>query len=125
VSHGNGCRFCTLSHAAVARTHYGSDAGVVDTVLANLDTAPVDERLRALLRIADRVRVTGQAVGAEHVEAARAAGARDVEVHDTVLIAAAFCMYNRYVDGLATAYPEAAKDYVEMGRHLAERGYRT
>jgi uncharacterized peroxidase-related enzyme len=123
TSSGNGCRFCTLSHAAVARAHYGAEAAVVDAVLADAATAPVDERLRALLRIADRVRVTGQAVGAEHVAAARAAGATDAQVHDTVLIAAAFCMFNRYVDGLATTYPEAPSAYAEMGRFLAEHGY--
>ena len=57
------------------------------------------------------------------IEAARAAGATDVEIHDTVLIAAAFCMYNRYVDGLATFAPEAREAYDQMAETIVASGY--
>ena len=57
------------------------------------------------------------------MEAARRQGATDLEIHDTVLIAAAFCMYNRYVDGLGTWQPTDPSMYEQMGRQLAERGY--
>ena len=48
-----------------------------------------------------------------------------MEIHDTVLIAAAFCIYNRYVDGLATWQPKEESMYEQMGNHLANEGYRT
>jgi hypothetical protein len=64
-------------------------------------------------------------VTAEDVANAREAGATDLEIHDTVLIAAAFCMYNRYVDGLATWQPEDPAMYAKMGEHLATHGYIT
>jgi hypothetical protein len=57
------------------------------------------------------------------IEAAREHGASDLEIHDTVLIAAAFCMYNRYVDGLATWQPRNEEMYHAMGKRLAESGY--
>jgi hypothetical protein len=50
-------------------------------------------------------------------------GATDLEIHDTVLIAAAFCMYNRYVDGLATSAPRDPEFYIATGARLAEEGY--
>jgi hypothetical protein len=59
------------------------------------------------------------------VQSARELGATDKEIHDTVLIAAAFCMYNRYVDGLATWQPHDESMYESMGKHLASEGYRT
>ena len=65
----------------------------------------------------------GKQVTAAQVEAAKAAGATDVEIHDTVLIAAAFCMFNRYVDGLNTWAPDNPKLYSERAGRLAEVGY--
>jgi alkylhydroperoxidase/carboxymuconolactone decarboxylase family protein YurZ len=67
----------------------------------------------------------GKQVSRSAVEAARQQGATDREIHDTVLIAAAFCMYNRYVDGLATWQPRDESMYAQMGEHLAREGYRT
>ena len=57
------------------------------------------------------------------VAAAREHGATDTEIHDTVLIAAAFCMFNRYVDGLATRTPTDPKAYEAMGQRIVEHGY--
>ncbi len=54
---------------------------------------------------------------------ARAAGATDLEIHDTVLIAAVFGMYNRYVDGLATIAPEDPALYAAGAQRLIEHGY--
>ena len=123
VSSGNECRFCTLSHAAAARELYDSERNVVDQILANEQAAPITEKLKALLRIADKVRQDGRLVTEEDVQCARDAGADERALHDTVLIAAAFCMYNRYVDGLATQAPQDPDDYIEMGIQLASRGY--
>jgi len=123
VSSGNECYFCTQSHAATARRLYGSAAGVVESTLADPATAPLDDRLRALVAIADKVRRDGRTVNADDIAKARAAGADDRAIHDTVLIAAAFCMYNRYVDGLATWAPRDPAIYEQIGTKLATEGY--
>jgi uncharacterized peroxidase-related enzyme len=122
VSFGNECEFCAGSHAAAARALVGTRSSMVDDVLANGD-AHVEARLAALLAIADKVRVDGRTVTPADVSAARDAGADDQAIHDTVLIAAAFCMFNRYVDGLATSVPPDPAMYNEMGANLAENGY--
>jgi hypothetical protein len=57
------------------------------------------------------------------VDRARLAGADDKAIHDTVLIAAMFCMFNRYVDGLATWTPEDPTVYQAIGARIAEKGY--
>jgi uncharacterized peroxidase-related enzyme len=123
VSHGNECYFCTNSHAAAARCLWDDQASVVDEVLANSATAPVDEKMRCLLAIADKVRRDGRLVSADDVAKARAAGADDKAIHDTVLVAAAFCMFNRYVDGLATWAPKDPRIYREIGQRIAAKGY--
>ena len=123
VSNGNECRFCTFSHAAAARELYGGERNLVDEVLANGQAAPVSAKMKALLAIADKVRQDGRLVMEEDAQSARDAGADDQALHDTVLIAAAFCMYNRYVEGLATTAPQDPDDYKEMGIQLASRGY--
>jgi len=126
VSHGNECRFCQLSHSAAAAEHRGgreADYRWIEEVKANPESADVSPKLRALLRIADKVREGGKKVTAADIQAARDEGATDVEIHDTVLIAAAFSMYNRYVDGLATWQPEDAESYRPMGKRMAHEGY--
>lgn len=123
VSHRNECRFCTESHAAAARHLLGEACGAVDAVLADPAAAPVSAKLRALLAIAAKVQQGGRTVTDADVAAARAEGATDRDVHDTVLIAAAFSMFNRYVDGLATLAPADPAAYAEMGRRMAEGGY--
>ncbi len=80
-------------------------------------------KLKALLAIASAVRDSGRAVTAEQVAEARAAGATDPEIHDTVLIAAAFCMFNRYVDGLATTAPDDPAPYAAGAQRLIMHGY--
>jgi uncharacterized peroxidase-related enzyme len=126
VSSGNRCVFCHNSHAAAAMhllDREGSDRALVGQVCTGLDSAPVSEKMRALLRIAGKVREDGKKVLPEDIAAARDAGAEDRAIHDTVLIAAAFCMYNRYVDGLGTFQPPDPADYDRMGAALAEQGY--
>lgn len=122
VSSRNNCHFCQSSHGAAAASHLG-DAFVVDQVKTNFLSAPISEKLKALLVIAGKVQQDGKFVTAADVDAARKQGATDLEIHDTVLIAAAFCMYNRYVDGLGTWQPTDPEMYVQMGHHLAKEGY--
>jgi alkylhydroperoxidase/carboxymuconolactone decarboxylase family protein YurZ len=96
---------------------------LVDSVKANFEVASISEKLKALLAIAAKVQRSGKQVTTSDVGRARQHGATDKEIHDTVLIAVAFCMYNRYVDGLATWAPGDANMYRENGRRLAEVGY--
>ncbi|HEV3360032.1 MAG TPA: peroxidase-related enzyme [Pseudonocardiaceae bacterium] len=123
VSAGNDCYFCTNAHAGAARHTLGDDGATFTAVCANLDSAPVSERLRALLIIADKVRQGGRSVTEEDIARARTAGADDEQLHDTVFIAAAFCMANRYVDGLATVAPRDPAVYDLVGKRLATEGY--
>ena len=123
VSSRNNCHFCHASHRAAAAHHMGGDYTVVDAVTCDPQTAPVSLKLRALLAIACTVQQCGAQVSTAEVEAARLAGATDVEVHDTVLIAAAFCMFNRYVNGLAMPTPTDQPFYDQMGQRMAEEGY--
>jgi uncharacterized peroxidase-related enzyme len=123
VSSGNDCYFCTQSHAATARHLLGPAENVVDAVLAGAQAATISPKLQALLTIADKVRRDGRQVTAADVQHARAAGADDQAIHHTVLIAAAFCMFNRYVDGLATFTPQDPDFYRTRGAYVAEKGY--
>jgi uncharacterized peroxidase-related enzyme len=122
VSSQNDCYFCQTSHGAAAACHLGED-DVVRRVNADFESASISPKLKALLAIAGKVQRGGKLVTTEDVERARGEGASDVEIHDTVLIAAAFCMYNRYVDGLNTWQPRDVGMYGQMGQHLAEHGY--
>ena len=123
VSSLNGCGFCTDSHAAFAAAQLHGGMTLVDEVRADPESAPIPAKLRALLRIAAAVQRGGRNVSAADVQAARVAGASDVEIHDTVLIAAAFCMFNRYVDGLATTLPEDPAMYAAIAKDIVAAGY--
>ena len=101
VSNGNDCMFCMSSHAAAARCLFGEEKSIVDDVLKDMQRSGVSDKMKA----------------------ARALGADDREIHDTVLTAAAFCMFNRYVDGLESFTPTDAAAYEEMGKRMAEKGY--
>jgi uncharacterized peroxidase-related enzyme len=123
VSAQNNCYFCANSHAAIARHLYGEDRAIVDQAIADFHQAPLSDKMKALLVIAGKTQQGGRRVTEEDVALARAAGADDKAIHDAVLIAAAFCMYNRYVDGLATWAPEGAAAYAQRGAEVAEKGY--
>jgi uncharacterized peroxidase-related enzyme len=123
VSHLNDCHFCMNSHAAAARCLLGEDTLLIDLVLKDVNKAPVSAKMKALLHIAAQVQRGGKNVTKENVEAARNQGATDREIHDTVLIAAAFCMFNRYVDGLDSFTPIELEEYKSMGERMARNGY--
>jgi uncharacterized peroxidase-related enzyme len=123
VSSQNDCFFCQTIHGAVAAHHlHGNEAMVVETKLSP-EKAPISAKLKALLAIAGKVQKGGKNVQSADIERARQEGASDVEIHDTVLIAAAFCMYNRYVDGLATWAPPDQDLYRQQAARLATEGY--
>jgi uncharacterized peroxidase-related enzyme len=123
VSSQNDCFFCQTIHGAVAAHHLRGDEALVLTTKRNPEEAPISDKLKALLAIAGKVQRGGKHVTADDVEAAKRQGASDLEIHDTVLIAAAFCMYNRYVDGLATWAPDDSELYRQQAARLATEGY--
>jgi uncharacterized peroxidase-related enzyme len=123
VSAQNDCYFCQNAHGAVAAYRLGGNEKLVDDVKSNFELAAISDKMKALIAIAGKVQKGGKQVATSDVDRARQRGATDKEIHDTVLIAAAFCMYNRYVDGLATWAPSDANMYRENGRRLAEAGY--
>ena len=123
VSSRNTCYFCQTSHGAAAAHLAGDDFALVEAVCHDYKSANIPAKLKALLAIAEAVQVDGKKVTPELIVAAREQDANDLDIHDTVLIAAAFCMYNRYVDGLGTWQPREPAMYREMGKHMAEQGY--
>jgi uncharacterized peroxidase-related enzyme len=123
VSSLNDCHFCMSSHSAFAALQLPDGWDVVDGVLHDPASAPVSDKMRGLLAIAGEVQRSGRAVTPETIAAAREVGATDVEIHDAVLIAAAFCMFNRYVDGLGTFAPPDRADYVPMAEQVVAHGY--
>ena len=123
VSSWNDCHFCHTSHGAAACAHLGRDVSFIDEIKEGLPHEALSPKMRALLNIAQQTQRGGKNVTDDDVKKARDAGATDVEIHDTVLIAAAFCMFNRYVDGLNTwAWPEKEK-FMEIGGKMAHEGY--
>jgi uncharacterized peroxidase-related enzyme len=123
VSLLNECKFCTDSHSAAARYLYKEHNKIVDIALNDYQNAPISEKLKALLNIAGKVQKAGKSVTSEDVAKARQHGAVDRDIHDTVLIAATFCMLNRYVDGLGSLTPTDPAEYEAMGKRLGEYGY--
>lgn len=123
VSYLNECHFCQSIHGAIAAAHLDGDEALVKQVKADFRYANVSEKLKTLLVIAGKVQRGGKNVTAEDVADARTVGATDLEIHDTVLIAAAFCMFNRYVDGLGTTQPHDEALYRERGKQVAREGY--
>jgi uncharacterized peroxidase-related enzyme len=125
VSSRNCTHYCHSIHGAIAAAHLGGNEAVVKQVKTDFTQAEISPKLKALLVIAGKVQQDGKLVTSADVEAARREGATDLEIHDTVLIAAAFCMYNRYVDGLGTDQPDDDALYRERGRRVARDGYVT
>jgi uncharacterized peroxidase-related enzyme len=125
VSSRNCTHYCHSIHGAIAAAHLGGDEALVKQVKTDFMQADISPKLKALLVIAGKVQQDGKLVTAADVEAARKEGATDLEIHDTVLIAAAFCMYNRYVDGLGTVQPDDEALYRERGARVARDGYVT
>jgi len=123
VSSLNDCFFCQNAHGGIAQHYLQCDMAFIDHVKKDYNAALIPEKLKALLSIASSVQKGGKHVTADQIENARAMGATDKEIHDTVLIAAAFCMYNRYVDGLNTWAPQDRSIYIERGKQRAEDGY--
>lgn len=122
VSYRNQCKFCATAHTAAADVLLGEHETSAK-VKEDISTAPVSNKMKALLTIASQVQQSGKAVTTESIQKAKDEGATDLEIHDTVLIAALFCLYNRYVDGLATVTPSQPEFYEGLGQRLKDHGY--
>jgi uncharacterized peroxidase-related enzyme len=123
VSYLNDCFYCQQSHGAIAVCYLDCDTNLVEQVKKDYAHAEISDKLKALLSIAASVQKGGKFVTTEQVETARSLGATDKDIHDTVLIAAAFCMFNRYVDGLASNTPTDLSSYPLRAKQIAEKGY--
>ncbi len=123
VSSLNNCYFCEQAHGGVAQYYLQCDLSFIDQVKNDAQSAPLSEKMKSLLSIAASVQRSGKSVTAEQVEKAKLTGATDLEIHDTVLIAAAFCMFNRYTDGLDTWAPQDRNFYTDRAKQVASDGY--
>jgi uncharacterized peroxidase-related enzyme len=123
VSSQNDCFYCTNVHGALAQHYFGSDMQFIDEIKKDFQSTDISPKLKALLSIAGSVQKGGKFVTTEQIDNAKDLGATDKEIHDTVLIAAAFCMFNRYVDGLNTWAPQDRQVYVDRAPMRAKDGY--
>jgi len=123
VSYLNDCYFCQQAHGGIAQYLLSCSTDFIDQVKADFQLTDLSPKMKSLLDLAASVQQSGKSVTSMQVEAALAVGATDVEIHDTVLIAAAFCMFNRYVDGLGTWAPQDRNFYIERGKQRADEGY--
>ena len=125
VSYLNDCFFCQNVHGALAGHYLKCDIDEIEQIKQDFQSAELSPKMKALLNIAGSVQKGGKQVTTAHIETAKGAGATDIEIHDTVLIAASFCMFNRYVDGLGTWAPQDKQFYVERAPRRAEEGYQS
>src|SRR3978361_1503305 len=123
VSYLNDCFFCQNVHGALAGHYLSCNIDQIDAIKADFQSADLSAKIKSLLTIAASVQKGGKNVTSEQIETAKENGATDKEIHDTVLIAAAFCMFNRYVDGLGTWAPQDRDFYVNRAPQRASEGY--
>ncbi|MFN8281473.1 MAG: peroxidase-related enzyme [Saprospiraceae bacterium] len=123
VSYLNDCFYCHHSHAEIACIYLSGDRDIIEQIKENYSTADISDKLKALLNIAAKVQKGGKFVTKNDIESAKAMGASDKDIHDTVLISAAFCMFNRYVDGLDTMTPTDMSSYPVRAKQIVENGY--
>jgi uncharacterized peroxidase-related enzyme len=121
----NSCKYCANTHGAIAQYQLGDKPQIVSQVRTDPDLADISDKLKALLKIAAKVQKDARTVNTNDIDFAKKNGATEKEIHDTVLIAAAFCMYNRYVDGLATWAPDDPAIYDAIGQQRSKEGYMT
>ena len=123
VSSLNDCFFCQNVHGAMAQYYMNCDMQFIDDIKRDYQSANISEKLKSLLSIAASVQKGGKNVTEDQIDKAKGLGATDKEIHDTVLIAAAFCMFNRYVDGLAMTAPTDMSSYPLRAKQVADNGY--
>ncbi|WP_337044062.1 carboxymuconolactone decarboxylase family protein [Emticicia sp. 17c] len=120
VSKLNECQLCEGVHGAVAACYLNDDEALISQIKENYENAPITDKLKSLLAIAASVQKSGKSVSVSQIERAKALGATDIEIHDTVIIAATFCFFNRYLDGLGITPIEDPEVFRERGRMIAK-----
>ena len=123
VSYLNDCFFCQNVHGALAAHYFQCSLGFIDDIKKDFQSTSISDKLKSLLSIAASVQKGGKHVTPAQIAHARSVGATDREIHDAVLIAASFCMFNRYVDGLGTWAPADRDIYMQRAKVRAEEGY--
>lgn len=123
VSYLNECQFCQNVHGALAAHYLQINAAQLNRIKKDIHSADLSDKLKALLSIAAAVQQSGKNISQLQIDVARNQGATDMEIHDTVLITAAFCMFNRYVDALGTWSPADLNFYFDRAPLRAEEGY--
>ncbi|MBZ5855922.1 carboxymuconolactone decarboxylase family protein [Flavihumibacter profundi] len=123
VSNLNDCFYCDQSHGEIACIYLDGNRELVDQVRTDYEHADISDKLKSLLNLAGKVQQSGKAVTKSDIAYAKLNGASDRDIHDTVLIAAAFCMFNRYVDGLSARVPADLSSYPLRARQIVETGY--
>ncbi|MBS1747691.1 MAG: peroxidase-related enzyme [Bacteroidetes bacterium] len=123
VSYLNDCFYCYHSHGALVTCYLNDNNRLIEQVRKDYNQADISEKMKALLSIAGSVQKDGKSVTEEQIIKARDDGASDKDIHDTVLIAAMFCMFNRYVDGLAANTPTGLSSYLKREKQIMEHGY--
>lgn len=121
VSKVNECRFCVAAHSATSSLWYGDQAKVAAT-LANLETAPIDEPLRATLRILGKL-TREHSIDPDDIRAVLAEGVSRQQIEDALAVCLAFNITDRLAD--AFDFTVASPAAMNPGaRHLLTRGYR-
>ena len=127
VSAANDCFFCMDSHGAFAgallEREEATDLEPVIDLLKTGSSDGLDDKMRALLHIARTVQHAPLRLTEAEVAIAIDAGATDADVQLAVLIASAFSMYNRLVDGFRAKTPPTAEAYQARAAEIAEHGY--
>lgn len=123
VSYLNDCFYCEQSHSAIVTCYLNDDHKLINQLKKDYEHADISDKMKALLSIAGSVQKGGKYVTEEQIEKAKELGATDRDIHDTVLIAALFCMFNRYVDGLAANTPTDLSTYMLREKQIMEHGY--
>jgi uncharacterized peroxidase-related enzyme len=121
VSKVNECPFCIAAHSTTSSLWYRDDAKVAAT-LADLETAPIDEPLRATLRMLGKL-TREHSVDADDIRAVLAAGASPQQIEDALAVCLAF----NITDRLANAFDFTVAGPAAMtagAKHLLKRGYR-
>jgi uncharacterized peroxidase-related enzyme len=123
VSYLNDCFYCEQSHSAIVTCYLNDNHKIINQIKEDYGQADISDKMKALLSIAGSVTKGGKNVTEKQIEKARELGATDRDIHDTVLIAALFCMFNRYVDGLAANTPTDISGYMLREKEIMEHGY--
>ena len=122
VSRFNTCKYCCNIHGAMAPRQPVENAGIVKQVLANPETAPVNNKMKALLKIAGEIQSGHGRLASDYIGFYRDKGITGQEIRDVILIADAFCMYNCYVAGLSTWQPDDVELYDKMEERYMREG---